>query len=267
MVVERISRADDPRLATFRGVRDPELVRARGQFIAEGRLVVQRVIEHERVRVHTVLVNEAALAQLEPVLAKASADTAVFVCAPTVFVELTGHDIHRGCLALADRPSELTLDEAIRTANTIVVLEQVANADNVGAVFRHAAAFGCGAVVLSPGCCDPLYRKAIRTSMGAVLHVPCAMASPWPAALAHIRQAGFAIALLTPRGEALALDAFVHARPTRVALVAGAEGTGLSAEAESHADARVRIPISDDVDSLNVATAVAIALYELSRRA
>ena len=263
MVAERISLADDPRLAPFRGVRDPELVRARRQFIAEGRLVVQRAIEHERVRVRTVLVNEAAFVQLEPVLATVSPDTAVFVCAPTVFAELTGHDIHRGCLALVDRPSELTLDDAIRTANTIVVLEQVANADNVGAVFRHAAAFGCDAVVLSSGCCDPFYRKAIRTSMGAVLRVPCATASPWPAALARIRQAGFAIAVLTPRGPAVVLDAFARARPIRVALVAGAEGAGLSAEAESYADARVRIPISEDVDSLNVATAVAIALYAM----
>ena len=258
---ERISRADDPRIAAFRGVRDPELVRQRGQFVAEGRLVVRRAIEDGGFRVRAVLVNEAALAQLGPVLARVDADTAVYVCDTAVFVDLAGYNIHRGCLALVDRPPARTIDEVLAEANTIVVLERVANADNVGAVFRHAAAFGCGAVVLSPGCCDPFYRKAIRTSMGAVLRVPSAAAEPWPDALARIRAQGFTIAALTPREPAVTLDAFARARPVRVALVAGAEGEGLGVEAEAIADARIRIPTSAAVDSLNVATAVAIALY------
>ena len=265
VIVERISRADDPRIAPFRAVRDPELVRRRGQFIAEGRLVVRRALEDDRFRVRAVLVNDAALAQLEPVLAAAGEDTLVCLCDAAVFAELTGYRVHRGCLALVDRPPARTLDDAIAASDTVVVLEQVANADNVGAVFRHAAAFGCGAVVLSSGSCDPLYRKAIRTSMGAVLRVPFAIAASWTDALARIREAGFVLAALTPREPAVALDAFARTRPPRVALVAGAEGAGLGTETESVAEVRVRIPINDDVDSLNVAMAVAIALYELQK--
>ena len=147
-----------------------------------------------------------------------------------------------------------------------MVLEAVANADNVGGVFRNAAAFGAGAVVLSPTCCDPFYRKAIRTSMGAVLRVPFARAHEWPAAIDRIRAAGFAIVALTPRDPADPLDAFIASRdcPRTLALVAGAEGAGLSEAAETAADRRVRIPISDDVDSLNVAVAVGIALWSVA---
>jgi len=265
VAIERIADAHDDRLAPFRGVADPELVRRRGQFIAEGRLVVRRVAGDARFHVRALMTNDAARAQLADAIARLPEETPVYVCAADAFVAVTGYHIHRGCLALVDRPPARTVDEVVAAAETIVVLEAVANADNVGAIFRHAAAFGCGAVVLSPGCCDPLYRKAIRTSMGAVLQVPYAIASAWPDALARVRAAGYTIAALTPRDIATPLDAFARKRPTRVALVAGTEGAGLSADAEAMADVRVRIPISGAVDSLNVATAVAIALYEVSR--
>lgn len=264
MTTVRIDAADDPRLAPFRDVADPELVRRRGQFVAEGRLVVRRVIEDGGYRVRAVLVNEAALVQLAPTLARLPTEAPVYVCDTAAFIMLTGYNIHRGCLALVDRRPPAALETVVAGARTIVVLEAVANADNIGAVFRSSAAFGCRAVVLSPTCCDPFYRKAIRTSMGAVLRVPFASGAPWPGALATIRAAGFVIAALTPRDPAVALDTFARERPPRVALLAGTEGHGLSAEAEARADVRVRIPISDAVDSLNVATAVAIALYALS---
>ena len=266
-MAERIDTADDPRIAAFRDVRDPELVRRRGLFVAEGRLLVRRVIEHGRYRVREVLVNDPALSQLSDAIARVPADAAVYVCDTPVIARLTGFNIHRGCLALVERPAARTLDEVIAAARTMVVLEAVANPDNVGGVFRNAAAFGCDAVVLGPTCCDPFYRKALRTSMGAVLQVPFAIASPWPAALAQIRRGGFAIAALTPREPAMPLDAFARDRPPRVAFLAGTEGAGLSAEAEGAADVRVRIPIADAVDSLNVATAVAIALYAATTRA
>ena len=262
-MVQRIVAGDDPRLAAFFGVRDPELVRGRGQFIAEGRVVVRRAIEDGRYRVRAVLVNDAARAQLAEALASLPSDTPVFVCETAMFATLTGYNIHRGCLALVDRPAPNALEDVLAEAATVVVLDAVANADNVGAIFRNAAAFGCGGVILGPACCDPFYRKAIRTSMGAVLGLPFVVAEPWPAALRRVRAAGFMIAALTPREPAIDLDTFARERPPRVAIAAGAEGDGLSAEIESIADARVRIPISDAVDSLNVSVAVAIALHAL----
>ena len=262
-MVEHVLSADDPRIAAFRGVRDPELVRRRGLFIAEGRLIVRRAIEDGRFRVREVLVNDAALRQLSDALESLPPDATVYVCDAEIIAGLTGFNIHRGCLALVERPAARSVDEVIAGAGTVVVLEAVGNPDNVGSAFRNAAALAGDAVVLGPTCCDPFYRKAIRTSMGAVLRVPFAIASDWPAALVRIREAGFAIAALTLRDPATALRAFARERPARVALVAGSEGSGLSAEVEAAADVRVRIPMSDGVDSLNVATAVAIALDEL----
>src|SRR5262249_42643523 len=155
----------------------------RNLFIAEGRLVVRRMIESGRYDVRSLLLSEAALADLEPLLAGLEPAVSIYLARIADFRSITGYNIHRGCLALAVRPAPAALDDVLRAARTVVVLEGVTNADNVGGVFRNAAAFGAGAVLLSPTCCDPLYRKAIRTSMGAVLSVPFARAAPWPAAI------------------------------------------------------------------------------------
>jgi tRNA G18 (ribose-2'-O)-methylase SpoU len=261
--VERVASANDPRVTPYRGVGDPELVRARGEFIAEGRLVVQRVLEDPRYRVRSLLVNDAAFGALESTLRAVGDDLPIYLCETSALVEVTGYNIHRGCVAIVERPAAASVRGLLATARSIVALEAVANADNVGGVFRNAAAFGAEAVILSPSCCDPLYRKAIRTSMGAVLRVPFARADAWPAALGDIRAAGFAIVALTPREPAESVDVFASRdrRPRKIAVVAGAEGAGLSAEVESAADVRVRIPISGAVDSLNVAVAVGIALH------
>jgi tRNA G18 (ribose-2'-O)-methylase SpoU len=269
MAIEGIECASDPRVDAYRGVRDGELLRVRGLFVAEGRLVVRRVIEDRQYRVASVLVNEAALADLRPAFRSLDVDVPVFVCRAGELSEVAGYDVHRGCLALVHRPAARTIDEVVAAAQTVIVLEGVSNADNVGSVFRNAAAFGAGAVVVSPTCCDPLYRKAIRTSMGAVLTVPFARASTddWPAALARIRSAGFTLVALTPREPSETLGAFsARPRPPRLALIVGTECAGLSAAAESAADHRVRIPISSEVDSLNLATAVGIALYTTAPR-
>jgi tRNA G18 (ribose-2'-O)-methylase SpoU len=264
MSVERIERAADARLAAFRDLGDPERLRARGEFVAEGRMVVRRVIEDGRYRVRSVLVNEAARRDLAPALDTLPGDVPIFIGDASAFLEITGFDIHRGCLALVERPPAAAIDTLLATAPPLIVLEGVANADNVGSVFRNAAAFGAGGVILSPTCCDPLYRKAIRTSMGAVLRVPFARAGEWPAALDTIRAAGFTIVALSPREPSEPLEVFAgRARAPRVALVAGAEGAGLSADVDARADYRVRIPISDEVDSLNLAVAVGIALWGL----
>jgi len=254
---------DDPRVAAYRGVRDPQLARLNGLFIAEGRLVVRRVIESGH-RVRSVLVNDAARNALEPLLDALEAP--VYVCDSAAIAAITGYNIHRGCLALVERPDPVAPGEIVERARTIVALEDVANADNVGGVFRNAAAFGA-AVLLSPRCCDPLYRKAIRTSMGAVLTVPWARIDDWPAGLFALRERGFTIAALTPREPALALETFAAGRnPSRVVLVAGTEGAGLSAAVGTNADCRVRIPIATAVDSLNLAVAVGIALSRLASR-
>jgi tRNA G18 (ribose-2'-O)-methylase SpoU len=265
MAVERIDGANDPRLAAYHGLRDGDLVRTRGLFVAEGRIVVKRVIDDPRFVVQSVLVNEAALKDLEPTLTVLVADVPVLVCSADDLAAAAGYDVHRGCLALVHRPTLSTVDEVAAGARVLVVLEGVSNADNVGGVFRNAAAFGA-AVLLSPTCCDPLYRKAIRTSMGAVLRVPFARADDgdWPAVLARIGAAGFTVVALTPREPSETLDAFARRpRPARVALVVGTEGAGVSPAAEAAADYRVRIPIDGDVDSLNLAVAAGIALYAM----
>jgi tRNA G18 (ribose-2'-O)-methylase SpoU len=266
-VFERIERLDDPRIAAYRNVPDPELVRSRGLFIAEGRLVVRRVIEDGRWRVQSVLVSDAARQSLQPVLDAIAPRIPVYVCAATEFPRITGFNLHRGCLALVERPAALMPERLIETARTIVVLEGLTNADNVGGVFRNAAAFGVGGVLLSPTCCDPLYRKAIRTSMASVLRVPFARADAWPDELFRLRARGFTIVALTPREPSETVSAFAaDARPGRLALIVGTEGAGLTPAVEALADRRVRIPIEDGVDSLNVAVAVGIALYALMRR-
>jgi len=264
MSLVRIDRADDPRVALYRDMSDPELMRSRGLFIAEGRLVVRRVIADGRYRVQSVLASEAARRSLEPVLCALGSEIPIYLCDARDFLGLTGHHIHRGCLALVERGPAHPVERLLARARTLVVLEDVGNADNVGGVFRNAAALGADGVLLSPACCDPLYRKAIRTSMAAVLRVPFARAVEWPGVLSQIRTAGFSIVALTAREPSETLDAFrSRPRPDRIALVVGTEGAGLTPAVEATADHRVRIPIRDDVDSLNVAVAVGIALYAL----
>ncbi|HEY7289652.1 MAG TPA: RNA methyltransferase [Vicinamibacterales bacterium] len=256
--------ADDARLSLYRGVSDPALLRAHNVFVAEGRLVVRRVLANPRYRVRSVLVNSAARQQLAHVLDALPADVGVFVADESGFAAVTGYNIHRGCLALVERPDSLPLDSLLADDGTLIVLEGITDADNVGSAFRNAAAFGAAGVVLSPSCCDPFYRKAVRTSMAAVLDVPFSQAADWPAALDVIRANRFSVVALTPGEPSEPLAEFVkRPRSSRLALLAGTEGAGLSAEALAMADHRVRIPMSGGVDSLNVATALAVALYTL----
>jgi tRNA G18 (ribose-2'-O)-methylase SpoU len=205
---------DDSRVAAYRDIGDHDRLVAQGLFVAEGRLVVERLID-ARVPIRSLL-----------------------------------------------------LDDLLMRVQSLVLLEGVGNADNVGGIFRNAAAFGADAIVLSHGCADPLYRKAIRTSMAATLRVPFStvpFADLWTAALTRVRVAGFQLVALTPGREAIDLDTWAAGRRDgeRVALLLGTEGAGLSAESEALADVRVKIPIKPDVDSLNVAVAAGIAMYRL----
>jgi tRNA G18 (ribose-2'-O)-methylase SpoU len=268
MAVERIDRADDPRVTAYRGVRDGELVRSRGLMVAEGRLVVRRLIEDGRYELQSLLVNDAALRDLGSAIARIGADVPIFVSDAKELAGIAGYDVHRGCLALVHRRPDTTVAELLASTRTLVVLEAVSNADNVGGVFRNAAAFGADGVLLSPACCDPLYRKAIRTSMGATLRVTFARAGAddWPGVLTRVRAAGFTFVALTPREPSETLETFVaRPRAPRVALIVGTEGAGLTPAVEAAADWRVRIPIAAGVDSLNLAVATGIALHALQQ--
>jgi tRNA G18 (ribose-2'-O)-methylase SpoU len=308
-----IFRVDDPadaRLEDYRNVPDARLIAERGIFVAEGRLVVRRLLEDGRFRARSVLVTEAALngdpifrlkaeataagvraeATAAGVRAEATAAGApaeatgadslpVFVVPQWIINAVTGFNIHRGCLAIGERPAPQPWQEVAAPARRLVVVERVADADNVGAIFRNAAAFGVDAVLLEARCTDPLYRKAIRTSMGAALRVPFARVAPWPAALLELRALGWMVVALTPSGETTLADMtgpaeagrYVHPVPSgfsrKVAIVLGHEGDGLSNEALDACDVRARIPMAPGADSLNVATACAIALYDFRQKA
>jgi tRNA G18 (ribose-2'-O)-methylase SpoU len=230
--------------------------------------VVRRVLDDPSCRVRSLLLTDAVRASLEDTLERAPADLPAYIVSLEAMQAITGFNIHRGCLALVDRPAPIDLAaiiDRLENASLAVALEEVSNADNVGGVFRNALAFGAGALLLSPGCCDPLYRKAIRTSMAATLRVPFARVERWPGGLEAVRAAGFALVALTPAADARDIGAFAAdpGRPARIALVVGTEGAGLSAAAEAMADARVRIPMAPGVDSLNLATATGIALHAL----
>jgi tRNA G18 (ribose-2'-O)-methylase SpoU len=260
---EHLTGPTDPRVSEYRDIAEPELVRSRGLFVAEGRLVVRRLLEERRYAVRSMLVSEAARRGLDAVLSSVSDQIPVYICEAADFLGITGHNSHRGCLALVERPPSMAVSQLL-SAKVLVVLEGVTDADNVGGVFRNAAAFGADAVLLSPTCCDPLYRKAIRTSMAATLRLPFARVEEWPEGLEQLRASAFTIVGLTPREPAMALDAFVCGpRTPRIALLVGTEGGGLTRAVEEKADYRIRIPIEPRIDSLNLAVAVGIALYRL----
>jgi tRNA G18 (ribose-2'-O)-methylase SpoU len=246
-------------------VREPALVRHRGLLIAEGRFVVRRLLESARITVRSLLVNDAALKGLGDVLERAGANIPVYVASPDVITAATGFNIHRGCLAVAERPVQASMDNVLRGARLVAILERVVDPDNVGSVFRSAEAFGVDAVLLSPGCCDPFYRKAIRTSSGAALVVPFAEAAPWPDALGRLRAAEFVVAATTPDVGATDIGEFAGtaAARGRMAVIFGTEGHGVTAEALTRSDVRLRIAMTGALDSLNVATAAGIVLHRL----
>ena len=265
MNVTRIDDERDGRLADYRNVSDPDLLARRHLFVAEGRLVVRRLLSASRLTPRSVMATEPALEALTDLLATRP-DLPVYLAPPRVMNGIIGFDIHRGCLALGERPSPGHWEDLVRTLRRVAVLERMANADNVGGVFRNAAAFGFDAVLMGPSCADPLYRKAIRTSMGAALTLPFADAEPWPDALYRLREDGWMTVAMAPAADAPPVrDVLARAAAARVAIVIGHEGDGLTAGARDACAHRARIPMTEGVDSLNAATAAAIAFYELTR--
>ena len=259
---------DDPRVADYRNVRDADLRVCDGLFMTEGRLNVKRLITVSPYRTRSVFVTEAGLRGIRPALERLDAQTPVYVAAAPLLHAVVGYAMHRGCLAAGERgrPPELVDFLASLAARgrehaiTLLVLEDVTNSENVGAIFRNALALGADAVVLTRRCVDPLYRRSIRVSMGAALRVPYARAADGPAALVALARAGFtSIALATGAGATpLARSG---AAPERLALWLGSEGGGLSAEVLARIERRVAIPMGPGADSLNVATASGIALH------
>lgn len=265
MPIVPLETLDDPRVAAYRAMRDPELVKQRGLFVAEGRLVVERLVAGGAYNVQSLLVSDAACLAMQTSLGMLPVDVPIFTCRSEAFVGITGLRIHRGCLALVARPAPVSVATLVGGAQTLVVLEHVSNPDNVGGIFRNAAAFRSDAVVLGPGCCDPFYRKAIRTSMAATLRVPFGAMQDWPGGLQWLREQGFWLVAFTPGAPSITLEAFAsERRQERLALLFGAEGDGLSHEARRAAHVCVRIPIAPDIDSLNVAVASGIVLSRLA---
>ncbi len=229
-------------------------------MIAEGAVVVERLLK-SRYPVRALLGVKRRFQELSTALD--DVDVPGYVTSPEVMADVVGFHLNRGVLAVADRPvPPPSVEDVIDRARVLAVLEGVGDHENLGSLFRNAAALGVDGVLLGAGCSDPLYRRSVRVSMGHVLRVPFATFGSWPGDLNLLRERGFRIAALTPRADSVSLRQLRDQTPQKVALMLGAEGPGLTAEAIAAADLAVRIPMPDGVDSLNVATAAAIAFYE-----
>ena len=256
-----IDRVDDPRIAAYRAVRERDLAGHEGGFVAEGDVVVRVLIARGRYAIRSVLVSER---RDRGVLDGLADDVPVYVAAQAVMDAIVGFPIHRGLLAIGARgaaPEAGAVLATLAPMATVIGAIGIANHDNLGGIFRNAAAFGAGAVLLDATCCDPLYRKAIRVSVGGALVVPFARCGSAAAMLDALAVHGFEAIALTPRG-AERIDA-LDAAPRR-ALLLGAEGPGLADDVLARARG-VRIDIAPDFDSLNVAVACGIALHNLTR--
>jgi tRNA G18 (ribose-2'-O)-methylase SpoU len=262
--VQDVSDPDDPRLDNFRDLnsidRRPDLPTGKGLVIAEGVLVVQRMLA-SRFTPLALLGTDRRLAELEDDLAGTQAP--YYRVTADVMATVVGFHLNRGVLAAARRVPEPGVAQLVDGARTIAVLEGVNDHENLGSIFRNAAGLGVDALVFGAGCADPLYRRAVRVSMGHALLVPYSRTVDWPADLVLLKDSGFRLLALTPHHEACPLpDAMAAVRDHRAALLVGAEGPGLTAAALRISDMRVRIPMSRGTDSLNVATAAALAFYE-----
>ena len=266
--VEEPSDAADPRLADYRGVRDPEWLRHRRRFVVESRQVIELLLGRADLELESLLLTPAAHAALAPRLDERE-DAVAYVVDPALLREIGGFAFHQGALAVVRRPEDERLDALLRGLDArarLVVLEDVTNPDNVGSIFRNALAFGAHGALLSSGCAHPFYRKSLRTSMGAALRLPFAIEGDWPGALAELRATGFLCAALTPERSAAPIERVAPAlrAAPRAALVLGHEGDGLPASTQAACQLRARIPMAADVDSVNVATASGIALLAIA---
>ncbi|MFD6055121.1 TrmH family RNA methyltransferase [Agromyces sp. NPDC060279] len=265
MHVERVRDAASDAVADYadltdvalRSAREPE----RGIYLAESAKVIARALAAGH-RPRSVLLEEKWLPGLEPLLA--AYDVPVHLADAAQLEAITGYRVHRGALAAFERPELPDPAELLRDARRVVVLEDIVDHTNVGAIFRSVAGLGADAVLVSPRCADPLYRRSVRVSMGTVFQVPWTRLPDWDEAAPLLHEHGFEIAALALADDAVSLRTLAKAPPERLALVFGAEGDGLSRRALSAADRIVTIPMLHEVDSLNVAAAAAVVLYALT---
>jgi tRNA G18 (ribose-2'-O)-methylase SpoU len=257
----------DPRLADYVALTDVALRRRtepeRGLYIAESEKVVRRALAAGH-RPRSYLMADRWLTDLADLVTAAEDDgTPVYVGEHEVIEQLTGFHLHRGALASMQRPELPAVEDLVRDTRRVMVLEDIVDHTNVGAVFRSAAALGVDAVLVTPRCADPLYRRAIRVSMGTVFQVPWTRIDPWPGGVVTLQSAGFTVATLALADDAVSLDDLAADPPERLALVLGTEGDGLSHHTIAAADLTVTIPMAGGVDSLNVAAAGAVAAWAL----
>ena len=261
-----IDDADDPRIAGVRDIRERDLAGRGGHFIIEGEVVLRTAVRSGRFAIDAVLLAQKRVEGLGDLIAALPAEVPVYSAGQAVMDAIAGFPIHRGILALGRRAPAPTADAllgGLQGPAVIVVLFGIGNHDNMGGVFRNAAAFGAGAVLLGPDCCDPLYRKAIRVSVGAALTVPFAWLSADDDPVGLLARHDFTPFALSPSG---AQPLAALRRPRRSALLLGSEGPGLDAALLARATS-VSIPMAGDFDSLNVATSSGVALYHLTQAA
>jgi tRNA G18 (ribose-2'-O)-methylase SpoU len=259
MPVIEISTLDDRRLEDYSHRTDVALKKTGGGiYLAESALVLERAIRSGH-RVRSVL---ALGGTVDEAVALVGPDVAVFSGPGDLLAELTGYVLHRGLIGAMDRPPLPSPESLIAGARRVVILENVADPTNVGAIFRSVGAIGADAVLVTPRCSDPFYRRAIRVSMGTVLQVPWTRVGDWASTRAMLTAAGFEIAALALSDDAVSLRHFVA--PEKLAIVLGAEGDGLTPEALAAADTVVQIPMHHGIDSLNVAAASAVAMWALA---
>jgi tRNA G18 (ribose-2'-O)-methylase SpoU len=263
LAILRIHDPLDPRIAPFRDVRERDLAGRNGGFIAEGEVVLNVLARSRLHRARSLLIADKRLEKLLPLIDAFDEDVTVYVAGQAVMDAIAGFHIHRGILAYGDRAAPLTPEALLAGAAPdalVVVLFGIANHDNIGGVFRNAAAFGAAGVLLDPTCCDPLYRKAIRVSVGAALSLPFARLAPGEDAIELLGGGGFTPLALSPSGRT-PLKAL--ACPARPAVLLGAEGPGLPANILARAET-IAIPMAGAFDSLNVATTSGIVLHHLA---
>lgn len=268
MRVIPIDSLDDPRLAFFTHLTDVELRRSlepdTGLYLAESTKVIERALAAGH-RPVAVLAIDKWLPALETILDGHDVD--VFLGDEPTLEALTGFHLHRGAIASMQRPAAARVADIVRDARVVVVLENIVDHTNVGAIFRSVAALGADAVLVTPECADPLYRRSVRVSMGTVLQVPWTRLPVWPGGIAELKELGFTVAALALSEQSISLADFVAEGHDRVAIVFGSEGHGLTQRTLGAVDRVVKIPMSHGVDSLNVAASAAVTLYAVTNTA
>ena len=271
MPIQVITTLDDPRLDVYRSLTDVALRSARepetGIYIAESAKVISRAVQAGH-RPISILMEHGWLERMRALLGSDLMDSHidVFIGDHALLEELTGFHVHRGALAAMHRPPTASVAEVIAGANRIAVLENIVDHTNVGAIFRSAAGLGIDAILITPQCADPLYRRSIRVSMGAVFAIPWTRIPNWPSAINELHEQGFHTAALSPGNDSQSLENFAAGPHMKVAFVLGSEGDGLTPDSLSACHSVVHIPMSHDVSSLNVAAASAVVFWAMRAR-